>query len=64
MSQLPSRGVIAPLFIALGLGAGVLDLQLDCPVFFWLSLLSLALGLAFARDASRLLANTFKDSDA
>jgi len=64
MSQLPLRGGIAPLFIALGLGAGVLDLQLDRPVFFWLSLLSLALGLAFARDTSQLLANTFKDSDA
>jgi hypothetical protein len=61
MIPLRLRGVIAPVFIALALAAGVLDLRLERPVFFWLSLLSLALALVFARDTSRLLVGTFKE---
>jgi hypothetical protein len=64
MKQLPLRGVIAPVFIALALAASILDLRLDRPAFLWLSLLSIAAGLVFARDTSRLLASAFKDTDA
>ncbi len=64
MTQLSIRGVIAPVFIALAIGAAVLDLRLDRPVFVWLSLLSSVAGLVFARDTRSLLANNFKDIDA
>jgi hypothetical protein len=64
MSQIPLRGVIAPAFLALGLGAAILDLRLDRPALVWLSLLSLALALVFPRDTSRLLSSVFKSENA
>jgi hypothetical protein len=64
MNQLPLRGAVAPAFFALALASGFLNLQLDRPLFLWLTLLSTILGLAFDRDTRRLLANTFRDGDA
>jgi len=64
MNQLPIRGVLAPAFMALGIAAGILDLQLDRPSLVWLGLVAVALGLVFARDSSRLLASAFKNDDA
>lgn len=64
MNQLPLRGAVAPAFFALALASGVLNLRLDQPLFLWLTLLSITLGLAFARDTRRLLASTFQDGDA
>jgi hypothetical protein len=61
MSQLPVRGVIAPVFISLGLAAAILDLRLHSSAMIWLSLLSLTLALVFARDTRRLLSRAFKD---
>lgn len=64
MRQLPLRGVMAPMFSALGIAAGYLDMRLDRPALGWLAFLAVALGLVFARDTSRMLASTFKDEDA
>ena len=54
------RGLIAPVFIALGLVAATLDLVRPSSDFTWLALLSLFLALVFARDTGRLLADRFK----
>jgi hypothetical protein len=54
MNPLPLRGVIAPVFIALGIAAGFLDLWRDSDSLVWLGLGFLALGLVFARH-TRLL---------
>lgn len=63
MRELPLRGVMAPVFIALGLGAGILDLRVGSPILFWLGLGCLALGLTFARYTRQLLGNVFADGN-
>jgi len=64
MSQMPIRGVLAPAFIGLGIAAGALNLRLAHHPLGWLTMFCLVLGLAFARDSSRLLVSAFKDDDA
>jgi hypothetical protein len=54
--ELPARGVMAPVFVVLGLAAGVLDLYVDSRVLLWLGLGSLTLGLYFAHYTRRLCA--------
>jgi hypothetical protein len=54
---------MAPVFIALGLGAGILDLRVGSPILFWLGLGCLALGLTFARYTRQLLGNVFADGN-
>lgn len=55
--ELPARGVIAPVFMALGIAAGVLDLYVDSRVLVWLGLGSLTMGLYFSHYTHRLLAH-------
>lgn len=64
MSPISLRGLMAPLFIAIGLTFGVINIRLDRPVLFWLALFFLFLALAFAPATRQLLGNTFKDGNA
>ncbi len=54
MSRPSVRGLIAPLFIALAIAAGVLNLWVDSSDLFWLGLGFCALALAFARHTHAL----------
>ncbi len=54
MSPLSLRGLIAPLFIALAIAAGLLNLWVDSSNLLWLGLGFCALALAFARHTHRL----------
>ncbi len=60
MSTLSLRGLIAPLFIALAIGAGVLNLWVDSSDLFWLGLFFCALALAFARYTHALFIEGMK----
>ncbi|HXJ01782.1 MAG TPA: hypothetical protein VNH44_11195 [Micropepsaceae bacterium] len=62
-NQLPLRGVIAPIFMAMALAALTINLWMELPLLFWLGLGSLLMGWAFARYTSRLLANTFPHNE-
>jgi hypothetical protein len=64
MRKLHVRGVLSPAFLALGIAAGLLGLSHLSPVFIWLTLIFLALGLALAHETNRLLSGTDKDHDA
>ena len=55
--ELSARGVIATVFVALGIAAGVLDLYVDSRVLVWLGLGSLSLGLSFPHYTHCLLAH-------
>ena len=60
MHMLPLRGLIAPAFIALALVAGLLQFRIDSESLRWLSLVFLALGLAFTGDTRRLFDNAMR----
>lgn len=64
MTQLSIRGVIAPVATALALAAGVLGMRTNQPFFLWSCIGLTFVGLAFAKDASRLLSGDLSDSDA
>jgi len=53
--RLPARGVIAPVFMALGIAAGLVALCVDSRVLVWLGLGCLTLGLSFSHYTRRLL---------
>jgi hypothetical protein len=55
--QLRARGVLAPAFCALGIATEVTNLQMDSPLLFWMGLGYAAMGLAFSRYTSQLLAH-------
>jgi len=60
MNLLPLRGLIAPVFVTLAIAAGFLTFRVDSESLRWLSLVVLALGLAFSRDTHRLFDNAMR----
>ena len=57
--QLRARGVLAPAFCALAIASETANLEMDSTLLFWLGLLYAAIGLAFSRYTSQLLAQAF-----
>lgn len=61
MNLLMLRGLLAPLFFASAIAAGVINLHMDSHALVWVSLGLTLVGLVFARDTTHLLTKPFLD---
>ena len=61
MNQRTLRGLLAPVFFALAIVTGVVNLRVDSHALVWLSLGFTLVGLVFVRDTTQLMTKPFLD---